>query len=373
MMNGHKYLSLSIVVMLLMIKADCVAQTPASVTVTAYFFGKSADVDSVAAEKLTHIIFSFLHLKGNMLQVDKPEDAAAIASLVELKKKNPSLKVLLSLGGWGGCAACADVFSTSKGRKDFAESVLQLSKFFKTDGIDIDWEYPVVEGYPGHKYGPSDKQNFTELILELRKTLGSNYEISFAAGGFQKFLDQAVDWKKVIGAVDRVNVMTYDLVNGYSTLTGHHTPLFSNTQQKESTDNAIKAMIAMGIPANKLVIDAAFYGRMWEDVPPANNGLYQPGKFKTGINYDSFDSALSVSTGWKAYWDNVAKAPYAYNAGKKLFITYDDPASIEAKVKYTIDNKLNGIMFWEITNDKSSGGLLDVIYKVKRTHKSKGK
>ncbi|MEJ7645703.1 MAG: glycoside hydrolase family 18 protein [Chryseolinea sp.] len=368
-----KHTTLSIVLLLVLGSTNCVAQTPASITVTAYFMGREADVDSVAADKLTHIIFSFLHLKGNVLQVDNPEDASTITSLVALKKKNPALKILLSLGGWGGCETCADVFSTSKGRKDFAQSVLQLNQFFKTDGIDIDWEYPAIEGYPGHKFGPSDKQNFTDLILELRQSLGTEYEISFAAGGFRKFLDESVEWKKIIDAVDRVNLMTYDLVNGFSKVTGHHTPLYSNTDQKESTDNAVKYLIKMGLPANKLVIGAAFYGRMWEDVPATNNGLYQSGKFKAGVNYDEFDSALSVNNGWKHYWDNVSKAPYAYNAGEKLFITYDDAKSMEVKVKYTVDARLNGIMFWEINNDKSRGGLLDAIDKVKQKYRPKAK
>jgi chitinase len=347
------------------------AQSPNKFTVTAYYFGGPEKVDSIAAEKLTHIIFSFCHLKGNTLTVDNSRDAATITNLVGLKKRNPSLKVLLSLGGWGGCETCSDVFSTAKNRKESSQSVLQLNQFFKSDGIDLDWEYPVVEGYPGHKFTPEDKNNFTELIHELRRTLGKDYEISFAAGGFQKFLDQAVAWKDIINEVDRVNLMTYDLVNGYSTVTGHHTALYSSAQQKESTDNAIKYLTGIGIPPNKLVIGAAFYGRMWEDVSSTANGLYQSGKFKQGINYKKFSTELSTQNGFIAYWDDVAKAPYSYNAAKKLFITYDDKRSMEIKTKYVADRKLNGIMFWEITNDTYSGGLLDTIDSVKKKYKAK--
>jgi chitinase len=347
------------------------AQSSNKFTVTAYYFGGPERVDSIAAEKLSHIIFSFCHLKGNTLQVDNSRDAATITNLVALKKRNPSLKVLLSLGGWGGCETCSDVFSTEKGRKDFSQSVLQLNKFFNSDGIDLDWEYPVVEGYPGHKFAPTDKQNFTALIKELRKTLGSSYEISFAAGGFQKFLDEAVAWKDVVADVDRINLMTYDLVNGYSTTTGHHTALYSTPDQKESTDNAVKYLIKIGIPADKLVIGAAFYGRMWENVPSTRNGLHQTGKFKKGINYNKFKRDIGAESGFVAYWDDVAKAPYSYNAGKGLFITYDDKKSMELKTKYVADHKLNGIMFWELTNDVYSGGLLDTIHGVKMTYKGK--
>lgn len=347
------------------------AQAANNISVTGYFSGKAADVDSIAAGKLTHVIFSFCHLSGNVLKVDNAGDAATIAALVEMKKKNPSLKVLLSLGGWGGCETCSDVFSSAKGRKDFAESVLQLNRFFKTDGVDIDWEYPVVEGFPGHKFSPADKKNFTDLILELRRVLGDQYEVSFAAGGFQKFLEEAVDWRAIAPAVDRINLMTYDLVNGYSPVTGHHTPLYSNSSQKESTDNAVTFLIKAGVPANKLVVGAATYGRMWENTGPVQNGLYQSGKFKTAVNYNELDKQLSPARGWKTYWDDVSKAPYAYNAEKQLFITYDDKRSMALKTQYVIDRKLNGIMYWEIMNDKYVGGLLDVIDQARKTHRSK--
>ena len=358
-------------IVLFIVTSTTSAQSPNKFTVTAYYFGGPEKADSIPAEKLTHIIFSFCHLKGNTLQVDNSKDAATITSLVALKKKNPQLKVLLSLGGWGGCETCSDVFSTEKGRREFSQSVLQLNEFFKSDGIDLDWEYPVVEGYPGHKFQPVDKQNFTALIKELRKTLGNKYEISFAAGGFQKFLDEAVAWKDIVNDVDRMNLMTYDLVNGYSTVTGHHTPLYSNGDQKESTDNAVKYLIKLGIPANKLVIGAAFYGRMWENVPSARNGLYQSGKFLKGINYNKYGTELTTEKGFVAYWDDIAKAPFSYNADKKLFITYDDKRSMDLKAKYVADNKLNGIMFWELTNDTYNDGLLDTINGVKTKYKSK--
>ena len=337
------------------------AQPGKNFTVTAYFFGGPEKIDSLEVEKLTHIIFSFCHLTGNKLTVDDEKDSQAIRKLVAAKARNNSLKVLLSLGGWGGCKTCSDVFSTPEARKEFSESVLTLCKDYGTDGIDLDWEYPAVEGYPGHAFKPEDKPHFTELVKQLRKTMGDRYEISFAAGGFQQFLDDAIEWKEVMALVDRVNLMTYDLVNGNSTVTGHHTPLYSTKQQHESTNNAVQYLIKLGIPANKLVIGAAFYGRMWENVPPTNNGLYQPGKFKKGVNYRNSAKELSPSAGFKLYWDDVAKAPYAYNASQKLFVTYDNKRSMELKTTYALDQGLNGIMFWEITNDTFRNGLLDTI------------
>jgi len=174
------------------------AQTaPKKISVIAYYAGNATAIDAYPVEKLTHIIFSFCHLQGNELHVDKMEDTLTIRHLVELKKRNPSLKIILSLGGWGGCKTCSPVFATGKGRKDFALSVKHLNEYFKTDGIDIDWEYPAIAGYPDHQYLPEDKQNFTALMKELRKVLGSKYEISFAAGGLDNFLHESVEWDKI--------------------------------------------------------------------------------------------------------------------------------------------------------------------------------
>jgi chitinase len=330
--------------------------------VIAYYSGNNlSQVDSFAVEKLTHIIFSFCHLKGNRLNVDDAGDTAMIQRMVLLKKRNADLKVLLSLGGWGGCATCSDVFSTKNGRREFAASVKQLSNYFGTDGIDLDWEYPVIAGYPGHKYQLADKQNFTRLIKQLRKTLGKRSKISFAAGGFNSFVDKAVDWKKVMKKVNYVNMMTYDLVNGYSKITGHHTALYSTDKQTESTDNAVQRLLALGVPSKKIIIGAAFYGRMWEGVPDTASGLYQNGKFLTSISYKNFASGLSADSGFVYHWDEQAMAPYLFNPARHLFVTYDDKRSMQEKTKYALDKNLGGIMFWQLTGDVYSGGLLDAI------------
>jgi chitinase len=338
------------------------SQAKPDLNILAYYFGGPDKVDSLPAEKLTHIIFSFCHLKGNRLAVDDAKDSLAIVKLVGLKKRNAQLKIILSLGGWGGCKTCSDVFSSEQGTREFSNSVLALNQRFQTDGLDLDWEYPSIEGYPGHAYKPEDKPNFTRLVQQLRKTLGTRYELSFAAGGFQKCLEESVDWKAVMKEVDRVNVMSYDLINGYSTVTGHHTALYSTPLQKESTHNAVQYLKKIGVPADKIVIGSAFYARVWENVPAEKNGLYQSGKFKMGVDYREFPSRLS---GFQFYWDDTAKAPYAYHPSQKLFATFDDKKSIELKTRYTIDQKLDGIMFWEISGDTSHDGLVDTMFNVK--------
>jgi chitinase len=289
-------------------------------------------------------------------------DTATIQQLVGLKKRNSNLKVQLSLGGWGGCETCSEVFSTDTAREEFAQSVKQLLDYFNADGIDLDWEYPAISGYPGHRFTPEDKPNFTKLVAQIRKAIGKKNEISFAAGGFTTFLEQSIEWKKVMPLLDRVNLMTYDLVHGFSSVTGHHTPIYSTPQQKESANNAVRFLDSIGIHRNKLVIGAAFYARIFENVDSVNNGLYQPGKFKRGVPFKAYPNVLTKDSGFVYYWDPVAQAPWLYNAQQKLFVTYDDIKSMRLKTAYAVDEKLNGIMFWQLGEDIFSGGLLDAIY-----------
>ena len=333
--------------------------------VIAYYAGDSKKIDLYPVSKLTHIIYSFCHLDGNRLKVDNEADSVTISKLVSLKKVNPKLKVLLSLGGWGGCKNCSPVFSTEEGRNAFARSVKEVNDYFHTDGIDLDWEYPAIEGYPGHAFKVEDRSNFTALVKTLRKILGNRHEITFAAGGFTKFLEQSIEWKEVMAVVDYVNLMTYDLVNGNSKMTGHHTPLYSTLQQKESADNAIRYLRSIGVPVNKIVIGAAFYARTWENVDSTANGLYQSGNFKHFVPYRQFDTRLKEEDGFVFYRDTVAKAPYAYNPKTATYATFDDPVSILEKSRYVKQNGLKGIMFWELGLDRQSKGLLDVIDHVK--------
>src|SRR5689334_19677547 len=124
-----------ILLSLLLICIVSFAQPNKDLTIIAYYSGGPAQVDSLPAEKLTHIIFSFCHLKGNNLNVDNKNDSTTINKLVGLKKRNPKLKVIVSLGGWGGCEPCSDVFSTEDARQQFSESVVKLRTYFHIDGL----------------------------------------------------------------------------------------------------------------------------------------------------------------------------------------------------------------------------------------------
>ncbi|MEJ5960888.1 glycoside hydrolase family 18 protein [Pedobacter immunditicola] len=337
------------------------SQNKGNYSIIAYYAGDVSNLKSIQPRKVTHIIYSFCGLRGNRLFL---QDTLTVKRLVAMKKQNPQLKVLLALGGWGGCKTCSDVFAVEENRRAFASSVKRAHEKLGTDGLDLDWEYPAIEGFIGHKFHPRDKESFTLLVQQLRKTMGNHYEITFAAGGFQEYLEQSIDWIPVMKEVDRVHIMSYDLVNGYSPVTGHHTALYATPQLKESTDNAVNYLLNLGIPSEKIVIGAAFYARVWENVAAVNKGLYQPAVFKNTVPAKLLAKYYTPANGYHYYWDGVAQAPFLYHPAKKLFVTFDDNRSIKLKTTYVMDKKLNGIMFWQIAHDKKKNSLLGTINEV---------
>jgi len=123
---------------------------------------------------------------------------------------------------------------------------------------------------------------------------------------------------------------------------------------------------SLGIPKNKIVIGFAFYARTFSGVSPENNGLYQNGKFSGYVAYKNLDETLNEKSGFQYFWDNQAKAPYMYNKSTATFATFDNMYSVYQKTMYAKEHKLKGVMFWELSGDKETGGLLDMIFEVSR-------
>ena len=343
------------IILILLIFISCTNNSDIKPQVIAYYAGDEKSIDEFNLDGVDQIIYSFLHLKGNKLAIDNEVDSLTLLNVVNQKKKYPKLKVLVSLGGWGGCKTCSDAFSTEEGRVEFAISTANIIELFNADGIDLDWEYPGISGFPGHNYKPEDKENFTDLVVQLRKYMKKDDILSFAAGASTRFFENSVEWDKVMPLVDNVNLMTYDFYGSGSSKTGHHTALSSNEFQDRSAESSIEALINLGVNPKQIFIGGAFYIKTFKNVENINNGLNQNAEWNRSYSQINFED---VKSNFSFYWDSLAKAPYAYDSINKIFATFDDHKSIKLKSQYALDNNLGGIMFWQLMNDKKQNGLL---------------
>jgi chitinase len=342
-----------------------------SKAVVAYVFPQNNALQpgQVDARSLTRINYAFANIENGRIVTGFADDQQNFAFLNSLKQQNPSLTVLVSVGGWLWSTNFSDVSLTQQSRDVFIQSVMAFLKQYNLDGLDIDWEYPGMVG-AGHPFRPEDKQNFTALVKELRARFNAETAkthkrlyLTIAAGASDDFLAHT-EMAKVQQFLDTVNLMAYDYYEpGSDAITGHHAPLFTNPAdpKKISADASIEAFEKAGVPAAKILLGMPFYGHVWGQVANSNHGLYQAGK-PIPHAYSSYGDIREsmLDHGYDRYWDSTASVPYLYNPEKQIFVSYEDPQSIATKCGYVLTHKLGGVMFWDYESDPS-GTLLRAI------------
>lgn len=331
------------------------------------------------------------------------------AMLMALKQRNPDLKIIPSIGGWTLSDPFFD-FTTKAHRDTFVSSVkrfLTTWKFY--DGVDIDWEFPGGGGAAPDLGDPvNDGPAYIALMQELRAMLdqleadtGRTYELTSAIGvGYDKIED--VNYGDAVQYMDYIFAMTYDFYGGWNNVPGHQTALYCGTFMRPgqcdgsgvdengeaykgpayTTDNGIQLLLAQGVPANKLVVGTAMYGRGWEGVTPDTltdpndpmtgtgtgklKGSTAQGVWEDGvIDYKGVKSFMlgADNTGINGFeygYDAQAEAPWVWNRSTGQLITFDDDRSVKAKGAYVRDLGLAGLFSWEI--DADNGDILNAMH-----------
>ena len=171
--------------------------------------------------------------------------------LIMLKARFPHLKTAFSMGGWTLSGQFASVTADATKRANLIKSSIDFANKYGFDGIDIDWEYPVVGGnldstMPGVNYVETnpgysnDAANYTLFLSQLRtaitnggaatdrsRTKTGKLEVSIAVGLGPRTID-AVNYADFIDYVDTVNLMAYDFNGGWSSVVSHNAPLYDS-------------------------------------------------------------------------------------------------------------------------------------------------
>jgi chitinase len=336
-----------------------------------YVFAKDAVLNpaDIKAEELTRINYAFANVKDGRVVEGFSHDAANFAVLTGLKVRNPNLRILVSVGGWTWSGAFSDAALTKESRETFIQSAAAFVTKYNLDGLDIDWEYPGLIGN-GNVFRPEDKQNYTALLKELRhafnregKRLHRHLYSSVATGANADFVSHT-ELAKVAREVDSINLMSYDYYEPTDDkIAGHHAPLFTNPADPKhvSADASVRMYLTVGVPAKKIVLGVPFYGHAWTTASDSVHGLYQPAAgAQMPTDFHDVTNYLTDG-GYTRYWDSVSSVPYLYNATSHVFISYDDPESLNLKAAYVRKHKLGGVMFWEYTGDANSR-LLDTLH-----------
>lgn len=328
--------------------------------------------EEIPAERFTQINYAFATIEdGRAALGDPARDGKNLRGLTDLRKRNPELRIVLSLGGWDDSACFSDVAASAGSRRDFAQSCGDLLREYGLDGVDLDWEYPVSGGAPGTVHRPQDKENFTRLLQELRRTLdrqgrqeGKRYVLTVAGAVSGGYLN-SIEPQAVAETVDHIFLMAYDLHGPWDAYTDFNAPLYTPSdgppRYRASVDDGISAWLGRGIPAEKLVLGMPLYGYIYQGVSSRNSGLYQSFGSAKSVPWDGVKSEYLNRSAYRQFRHGEAEVPYLF--GSRSFLSYDDPASIAAKAELARRRGLGGVGFWELSQDRS-GDLIQSAWNV---------
>ncbi|MBJ8742017.1 glycoside hydrolase family 18 protein [Citrobacter sp. FDAARGOS_156] len=363
--------------------------------------GPGGDINKLDVRQITHLNYSFGLVYNN--EKDETNDALKDASklhqiwlsqkvqddllkIPQLRKQNPNLKVLLSVGGWGA-RGFSGAAATKESRAVFIQSAQEIIAKYGLDGIDLDWEYPVNGAWGLVESQPADRANFTALLTELRAALGHKKLLTIAVGANAESPKSWVDVKAIAPSLDYINLMTYDMAYGTQYFNSN---LYDSTQwptvaaaDRYSANFVVDNYLAAGLKASQMNLGIGFYGRVpkravepgidWSKPDAQKNPVTQPyfepaqiELFKslgvdlskdTYVKYNDIVAKLinDPQKRFSQHWDDEAKVPWisVQSAdGKALFaLSYENPRSVEIKADYIKSKGLGGAMFWEYGAD----------------------
>ena len=208
---------------------------------------------------VTHVCYAFAipTAEGGLRNLDNPDTARI---LIGSAHKNGA-KALLSVGGWSyNDVPLENVFMEATADdtrlQRFVESILSMCEAYGFDGVDMDWEHPLVDGSSAGRY--------EALMLALSERLHAQGKLltaavlSGATADGNIYYDAAAHTNAVLNAVDFINVMAYDGGNGER-----------HSQYQFAVDCGTYWKDTRGLPAHKVELGVPFYARpSWADYGP---------------------------------------------------------------------------------------------------------
>lgn len=281
-----------------------------------------------------------------------------VKQLYLLKKQNRNLKVLLSIGGWTYSSKFSPVAADPTMRQNFASSAVKLVTDWGFDGVDIDWEFNAYAATA------DDTKNIVLLLQAVRNAFdawsaahapGYHFLITVASPAGPAVYG-LWDMPSMNPYIDSWNLMAYDYAGSWSSASAHQANVYFNAQNTNttpySTDQAVAAYVAKGVPASKIIMGLPLYGRSFEGTAGLGQSYGGVGAGDT-LGAGQWRFSDLPRAGATEYFDDVAKAAYSYDAATEEFISYDNVQSTKVKSAYLISRGLGGAMFWEASDDKS--------------------
>lgn len=352
----------------------------------------------IPVQFLTHLIYAYIDINenGQCASTDEwadtgfpypgdSENERLRGNFKQLQildqRQQAELTLMMSIGGWENSPQFPAVTADARARERFVTSCITFMQRYGFEGIDLHWRYPVSGGqFDG---SAADTENYNLLLEEFRIQLDEagiederTYELSISMPATPDLYEN-FDLPEIIRSVDFINLHSYGYGGPWSTMTEHIAPLFMSSQDPRSPetqplytiDGTINAFFDQGVPADMIVIGVPFFGQSWERVREndifgmfSENGGIPSGTRPAGQLYYYDIQGLLSNAGWTTFFDPEARVPWLWSNSSRIAVSYEDTESIRAKAAYVINNRLGGMMAWQLAFDDDEASLLSTMY-----------
>ena len=341
-------------------------------------YSRNYEASQLPFKNLTHINYAFASVQsdGQVFLTDLWADTQRpvvrrqalgglfgnLGALYEFKQEHPGLKIGLSIGGWGGSGGFSAAVSTNQTRSTFVKTALNYILDLGLDYIDLDWEYPVSGGPEDQMHNIEDGRNYVLLLQDFRdafaeavrtgKWLGTHppgISLALPCGQFSGRYDYMLEMGQL---VDLVNVMCYDFSGPFSTISDHHSNLYSRNSKGYSADAGIRELLETGFPARKIVLGIPIYGRGFEGCSNLLSKFTKPSTGTWGdLGVIDYKDLNLRSHNCSPLIELVTNGTYCHDKQLNRIIVYDSVTAVQKKIQYVKNLGLAGVMFWEPSAD----------------------
>ncbi|KAK6959685.1 chitotriosidase-1 [Biomphalaria glabrata] len=326
----------------------------------------------------THLIYAFVHITsdGRGLRPFNKNDLGQnglYARTLALKKANPSLKVLLAVGGWQiGSKPFLPMIKTEETRATWIRNVIKYIRKRGFDGLDMDWEFPATRGSPSE-----DKYRFTALMKGLYEAFQKESEetgrekllLTLATASGTYYIDQSYEPYKIINYIDFMLLMTYNYHGQWEKKTGHHSGLYPHKDDPKYGEKSqlyqewsIDYWLSAGISKDKLIVGIPTYGMTFTLADASKHGVHAPaigggemGQYtkESGI-LAYYEVCMNLrDKGWKQEWIDDQMVSYAYSGHQ--WVGYEDRRSMAFKAANIMKRDVGGAFVWSVEMDDFNG------------------
>jgi chitinase len=256
-------------------------------------------IDPAAYSRVTDLILFSAVLTDDGAFPREGIAALPVARFREIKQQH-HVRIHLCFGGWGRSGGFPEMTGDTAKRQTFIETLRQWCLDNDFDGVDYDWEFPA---------NPGEHAAYSTLLLETAEAFHPHdLQVTIALGHTQS-LDQAA-----YNAVDAIHLMTYDMGTRHAT--------------ERAAQSAVRRLLRSDVPPEKIVLGVPFYGRRMDnrDIAMAYNNIL-----------NQFTPSPDEDEAGGFYFNNIE--------------------TIRRKTLYAQEERLAGIMIWELsmdTNDETS-------------------